>query len=196
MPYTRPRRLRERRSAWVKWAEEDPISHCRYDIVAFVMLAALGLSIVPTIPLRTHAIAIDLPLPGDVAADWIADEPATRVGLTREGTATLNGVEVAPEEFADLLEESLMLPIEPLLVFDPHPDAAYGDAARLLATIRATGIMKFCFARAESRETFGSGEYGRLYFVRQEIRTYPRERMVIDLPPFCPEEIVRSEYER
>jgi biopolymer transport protein ExbD len=54
-----------------------------------------------------------------------------------------------------LLRDTLLLEVEPELQFEPNAMASYQTSARVLNTIKASGITKFGFVGNEKYRNFG-----------------------------------------
>ncbi|WP_271078963.1 ExbD/TolR family protein [Aurantiacibacter sp. MUD61] len=190
-----PSRLRRKRWLHLPHDHGEPLRQPRYDVVAGVLFTVTGMLIWTDYPVPTHAVTFDLPSPLPSAYHSEREEMVNRVGLTEAGVTTFNGNPVSLYELWDQLALGMSEPIEPLVVFDPHPDAAYGEAARTLVAIKASGVTKFCFARQEARETFGDGSENRLYVVPQTRNSYAR-RTIIFPPTDCSDELIQSSHPR
>ena len=116
-------------------------------IAGVVLIAATLLAMTYKPP--THAVTFDLPQP----YPWREEAPALPVdtlGVTASGQRTWNGQPVSEVEVLEKLRANRRLPVEPILRFEPDPDASYGDAARLLALVEYAGVSwyRLCFANA------------------------------------------------
>lgn len=120
-----------------------------------VMLVLLIMFII-TIPVATHSVAIDLPTdcPGCPAPDRVANKI-----VIDEGDRLLwNGTPIADEQLAPLLAQTLLLPVEPELQFEPAARASYAASARALGVIEASGVTRFGFVGNERYRTFARAE--------------------------------------
>ncbi|MGB3167218.1 MAG: hypothetical protein WBA68_10640 [Alteraurantiacibacter sp.] len=116
-------------------------------IAGVVLIAATLLAMTYKPP--THAVTFDLPQP----YPWLDEAPALPVntlGLTKTGQRTWNGQAFSEAEVLEMLRDNRRRPVEPILRFEPDPDASYGDAARLLALVEFAGVSwyRLCFASA------------------------------------------------
>ncbi|MCX7863455.1 MAG: biopolymer transporter ExbD, partial [Novosphingobium sp.] len=90
-----------------------------------VMLVLLIMFII-TIPVATHSVDIDLPVPDQNPPPKDKVDPVkNKVGLTRQAEILWNGEVVTDGQLLALLKQSLTLPVEPELQFEPEPDAPY-----------------------------------------------------------------------
>ncbi|MBH5321510.1 ExbD/TolR family protein [Aurantiacibacter sediminis] len=193
-----PSRLRRKRWLHLPHDHGEPLRQPRYDVVAGLTALFVGMVVWIDASLRTHAITFDLPTTMPFEFERLPGEVAKRVGISADGRVTLDGQTMDQWSLYDALQEGMGEPIEPLVIFDPHPDAAYGEAALVLAVIEKAGITKFCFARQEARETFSDGGEDRLYLL-PETNLDPVERIVMPPIPtmtYCPDDLIESQYDR
>ena len=153
MPTDRRRRFRP-----IAHDHGQPIAHISSAPLAGVLLIAATM-LAMAYPLKTHAVTIDLPHPWLWEGE-VPDLPVNTVALTKAGRIIWNGEPVTEGELIGELRESQLSSIEPILRFEPDANAAYGDAARVLAIIDAVGVSpyRFCFADAFAHRRLGEPE--------------------------------------
>jgi biopolymer transport protein ExbD len=102
-----------------------------------VMLVLLIMFII-TMPLQTHAVKVDLPGQSRV----IVDSTRNTVALDAAGVVRWNGTSVDRLMLRRYLEQTLRLPVEPVLEFRPDAGAHYVDVDSVLADIKRSGVSK------------------------------------------------------
>jgi len=122
-----------------------------------VMLVLLIMFII-TIPVATHSIDIDLPVPDNTPPppDMI-DPIKNKIVLTAGEEILWNGTPISEAELLRNLNESMRFELEPELQFEPEPLASYQLSVRVLDFIKVAGITKFGFVGNEKYRTFGTG---------------------------------------
>lgn len=111
-----------------------------------VMLVLLIMFII-TLPVQTHAVKIDLPIPTDNPND--VDPEKNKVMIDDNGVITWNGTPVDYGQLAANLEATKALPVEPELQVQPTPYARYFIVDRVMATIKRSGVGKLGFVGNE-----------------------------------------------
>jgi biopolymer transport protein ExbD len=124
-----------------------------------VMLVLLIMFII-TIPVATHSVDIDLPQPSDVPNDVDLDPVKNKIVLDQQGQILWNGETIDQGQLVTLLNQTLTLPVEPELQFEPEGTASYDLSARVLNIIKASGVSKFGFVGNEKYRSFGAGGPG------------------------------------
>jgi biopolymer transport protein ExbD len=119
-----------------------------------VMLVLLIMFII-TIPMATHSIDIDLPIPLDNPDKPKVDPIKNKVSLTRQADILWNGEVITDGEMVANLQESLRFAIEPELQFEPDPEAPYDLASKVLNVIKQSKVTKFGFVGNEKYAYFG-----------------------------------------
>ena len=66
-----------------------------------------------------------------------------------------NDSAVSKGQMFSLLKDTLLLDVEPELQFEPDGKASYSASAKVLGTIKASGIANFGFVGNEKHRTFG-----------------------------------------
>lgn len=119
-----------------------------------VMLVLLIMFII-TIPVATHAVNIDLPSAQNPPPQTPIKPDKNKVVLTPDAKILWNGTEVAQGQLVSLLKQTMTLPTEPELQFQPDQQAPYDLAAHVLNIIKASGVTKFGFVGNEQYVNFG-----------------------------------------
>ncbi|MGC1271025.1 MAG: biopolymer transporter ExbD [Croceibacterium sp.] len=117
-----------------------------------VMLVLLIMFII-TIPVATHSVDIDLPVPSDVPAPAV-DPIKNKIVLTPEGEILWNGGAINQGQLVANLQQSLTMAVEPELQFEPDSQASYDLSAKVLNIIKASGVTKFGFVGNEKYRAF------------------------------------------
>ena len=92
-----------------------------------VMLVLLIMFII-TIPVQTHAVKIDLPVDNSDNPPPPVDPVVNKVIITPDNVLQWNGEPITLQQFDQLLQQSLQLPNEPELQFQPSPTPGAGGA--------------------------------------------------------------------
>ena len=122
-----------------------------------VMLVLLIMFII-TIPVATHSVDIDLPVPNDDINEPPPIDPVkNKVVLTRDSEILFNGSTVSDGQLLGLLRQTTRMDPEPELQFQPEADAPYDTAAKVLNLIKGSGVTKFGFVGNDQYRTFGTG---------------------------------------
>ena len=117
-----------------------------------VMLVLLIMFII-TIPVQTHAVKIDLPVPTDSQSN--VDPEKNKVMIDPAGTITWNGTPVDLAQLENYLLQTKALPVEPELQVQPDPYARYIVVDRVMAVIKRSGVGKLGFV--------GNEQYARVF---------------------------------
>ena len=118
-----------------------------------VMLVLLIMFII-TIPVATHAVNIDLPSPQPTPPQTIVEPVKNKVVLTTDNQVLWNGNPINNGQLVSLLQESMKMPVEPELQFEPDANASYDLSARVLNIIKGSGVTKFGFVGNERYASF------------------------------------------
>ena len=113
-----------------------------------VMLVLLIMFII-TIPIQTHAVKIDLPVPSEFPVNNPVDPIKNKIFIADNGTVMWNGQPVDPVRLAALLEETKAIEPMPELQFEPHPQARYIIVDQTLAIIKRSGVGNLGFVGNE-----------------------------------------------
>ncbi len=118
-----------------------------------VMLVLLIMFII-TIPVATHAVNIDLPSSATPPNPNMVKPDKNKVVLSADAKILWNGTEVSQNQLVALLQQTLRLPTEPELQFQPDQQAPYDLAAHVLNIIKISGVTKFGFVGNEQYVNF------------------------------------------
>lgn len=117
-----------------------------------VMLVLLIMFII-TIPVQTHAVKIDLPVPTDSKSN--IDPEKNKVTIDQNGTIAWNGAPVDLVQLDQYLQATKALPVEPELQVQPHPYARYLVVDNVMAVVKRSGVGKLGFV--------GNEQYARVF---------------------------------
>ena len=117
-----------------------------------VMLVLLVMFII-TLPIQTHAVKIDLPVPTDAKNN--VDPEKNKITVDPAGTIAWNGTPVDLAQLAQFLEQTKALPVEPELQVQPDPYARYIVVDRVMAVVKRSGVGKLGFV--------GNEQYARVF---------------------------------
>lgn len=132
--------------------ENEPMMEMNTTPLIDVMLVLLIMFII-TIPVQTHAVKIDLPVPTDSQNN--VDPEKNKVMILKDGTITWNGGAVDLAQLAQYLEQTKALPVEPELQVQPDPLARYFVVDNVMAVIKRSGVGKLGFV--------GNEQYARVF---------------------------------
>ena len=120
-----------------------------------VMLVLLIMFII-TIPVATHSVDIDLPVPDTSNPPPDAIDPVqNKIVLTPNNEILWNGTAINENQLVTYLNETKNMEPEPELQFEPEPQASYQLSAQVLNVIKGTGVTKFGFVGNEKYREFG-----------------------------------------
>ena len=120
------------------------------------VLLVLLIVFIMSIPVATHAVNIDLPSPDpNPPPENMIDPVVNKVVLTPNGEILWNAIPIDQGELVRNLRETLTLPLEPELQFEPEANASYELSAQVLNVIKNSGVTKFGFVGNERYRTFG-----------------------------------------
>ncbi|WP_298396187.1 biopolymer transporter ExbD [Sphingobium sp.] len=117
-----------------------------------VMLVLLIMFII-TIPIQTHAVKIDLPQNAP-PTDSVIDPVKNKVAIDGGGVITWNGAPIDLLTLRQYLQQSLRLPVEPELQFQPNAQTRYVVVDEVLAEIKRAGVTKLGFVGNEQYGNF------------------------------------------
>ena len=132
--------------------DNEPMMDMNTTPLIDVMLVLLIMFII-TIPVQTHAVKIDLPIPTDSQSN--VDPEKNKVMIDPAGTITWNGSPVDLAQLAQYLEQTKALPVEPELQVQPDPYARYIVVDNVMAVIKRSGVGKLGFV--------GNEQYARVF---------------------------------
>ena len=132
---------------------ERPMGEINTTPLIDVMLVLLIMFVI-TIPAATHSVGIDLPTkcPDCPAPDTLKN----RLTIDDSDTLRWNGAAITEAQLAAVLRQTLAMPMEPELQFQPSANASYDASARALATIKASGVTRFGFVGNERYRQFAA----------------------------------------
>jgi biopolymer transport protein ExbD len=135
--------------------EGEPIMEMNTTPLIDVMLVLLIMFII-TIPVATHSVDIDLPVPNNEPPppDMI-DPIKNKIVLTPDNQILWNGTAINDSELVRNLEATKAINPEPELQFEPDQQASYDLAIRTLNIIKGSGVTKFGFVGNEKYRAFG-----------------------------------------
>jgi biopolymer transport protein ExbD len=117
-----------------------------------VMLVLLIMFII-TIPIQTHAVKIDLPQNAP-PTDSVVDPIKNKVAIDASSVITWNGSPIDLLTLRQYLQQSLRLPVEPELQFQPAAQTRYVTVDEVLAEIKRAGVTKLGFVGNEQYGNF------------------------------------------
>lgn len=132
--------------------ENEPMMDMNTTPLIDVMLVLLIMFII-TIPVQTHAVKIDLPVPSENQNN--VDPQKNKVMIDAAGTISWNGTPIDLAQLAQYLEETKALPVEPELQVQPDPYARYYIVDNVMAVIKRSGVGKLGFV--------GNEQYARVF---------------------------------
>lgn len=132
--------------------ENEPMMDMNTTPLIDVMLVLLIMFII-TIPVQTHAVKIDLPVPSDSESN--VDPEKNKVMIDQAGTISWNGTPVDLAQLAVYLEQTKALPVEPELQVQPDPFARYIVVDNVMAVVKRSGVGKLGFV--------GNEQYARVF---------------------------------
>ena len=118
------------------------------------VLLVLLIMFIITIPVATHSVDIDLPVPSP-ANDVVVEPVKNKLVLSSTDQILWNGNAISEGQLVTLLQQSKSIVPEPELQFEPEAAASYELSARALQIIKASGVTKFGFVGNERYRTFG-----------------------------------------
>ena len=119
-----------------------------------VMLVLLIMFII-TIPVATHSVDIDLPIPSENPPNEPIDPIKNKVVLSPEDNILWNGNTITEGELLRNLQLTMNIQPEPELQFEPEARASYDKSIRVLNIIKGSGVTKFGFVGNEKYRAFG-----------------------------------------
>jgi biopolymer transport protein ExbD len=119
------------------------------------VLLVLLIMFIITIPVATHSVDIDLPQGSPPPTENMVDPIKNKLILTAQDQILWNGTPVDQGQLITLLSETTSMAVEPELQFEPEPLASYDISAKVLQTIKTSGVTKFGFVGNEKYRQFG-----------------------------------------
>jgi biopolymer transport protein ExbD len=121
------------------------------------VLLVLLIVFIMSIPIATHAIAIDLPVADPNPPENMVDPIKNKIVLTPNNEILWNGTPITDNTLVANLQTSLTFSVEPELQFEPEAAASYDLSAKVLNIIKGSGVTKFGFVGNEKYRVFGKG---------------------------------------
>ena len=118
------------------------------------VLLVLLIVFIMSIPIATHAVAIDLPVADPNPPPNMVDPVRNKIVLTPNNEILWNGTPITPNTLVSNLQTSLTFAVEPELQFEPEPSASYDLSAKVLNIIKQSGVTKFGFVGNEKYRVF------------------------------------------
>jgi len=123
------------------------------------VLLVLLIMFIITIPIQTHAVNIDLPVPDDNPSDPPPIDPVkNNLGITAQNVVLWNGTPSTPNQIKTYLAQTKSMVPEPELQFQPDPASRYLTVDIILAIIKDSGVTKFGFVGNEQYGSFNKAK--------------------------------------
>ena len=120
------------------------------------VLLVLLIMFIITIPVATHAVNIDLPVPDNSPPPPDQIDPIqNKIVLTQADEILWNGAAINQNELVRNLNLTKDMKPEPELQFEPEPQASYDLSVKVLQVIKGSGVTKFGFVGNEKYRQFG-----------------------------------------
>lgn len=119
------------------------------------VLLVLLIMFIITIPVASHSVDIDLPQGNPPPTDIEIDPVKNKLILTAADQILWNAEPINVGQLRTILAETTTMSIEPELQFEPEALASYDISAKVLQTIKASGVTKFGFVGNEKYRVFG-----------------------------------------
>ena len=119
--------------------EDEPVMEMNMTPLIDVMLVLLILFII-TIPIQTHAVKMNMPIPSNVQPK--EPRPPIRIDVDFDGTIGWNGVAVTPSELQARLAEVAREPDQQEVHLRPNKLVTYKHVAMVMASAQRLGVTK------------------------------------------------------
>ena len=129
----------------------NPLSELNTTPLIDVLLVLLVMFII-TIPVATHAVTVTLATACDGCP--IVNNVKNKIMVDANGTLRWNGRAVSEAQLRTLLAQSMALPVEPELQFEPSANASYAQSVRVINLVQNAGVTKFGFVGNERYQAF------------------------------------------
>ena len=133
--------------------DNEPMMDMNTTPLIDVMLVLLIMFII-TIPVATLSVDIDLPVATPPTNIPPPKTDKNKIVLTPDGKIMFNASEVTGGQLVSLLRQTLDMPVEPELQFQPDPQASYDLSAKVLDIIKRSKVTKFGFVGNEQYSEF------------------------------------------
>src|SRR5690606_13328583 len=120
------------------------------------VLLVLLIVFIMSIPVATHSVDIDLPVPSESDTPPPVDPIKNKIVLTPSNEILWNGTPITQGELVANLQTSLSFAVETELQFEPEANASYDLSAKVLNIIKASGVTYFGFVGNEKYRVFGT----------------------------------------
>ncbi len=131
----------------------EPMMEMNMTPLIDVLLVLLIMFII-TIPVATHSVDIDLPQPNN-SPPPLVEPTKNKLVLSQDDLILWNGESISEGQLVAALQASTAMVPEPELQFEPEALASYQLSARVLQTIKASGVTKFGFVGNDKYREFG-----------------------------------------
>jgi biopolymer transport protein ExbD len=121
------------------------------------VLLVLLIVFIMSIPIATHAVAVDLPVADPNPPPNMVDPIKNKIVLTPNNEILWNGTPITDNTLVANLQTSLTFSVEPELQFEPEALASYDLSAKVLNIIKQSGVTKFGFVGNEKYRVFSKG---------------------------------------
>ncbi len=118
------------------------------------VLLVLLIVFIMSIPIATHAVNIDLPVADPNPPPNMVDPIKNKIVLTSDNQILWNGAPITDNVLVSNLQTSLTFAVEPELQFEPEPAASYDLSAKMLNSIKHSGVTKIGFVGNEKYRVF------------------------------------------
>mgnify|MGYP002779463362 CR=1 FL=1 len=117
------------------------------------VLLVLLIMFIITIPVAVNSVDIDLPQPTNNPPPLV--EPTkNKLVLTPDDQILWNGQPIDQGQLVNALQQSMQMTPEPELQFEPESQASYDLSAKVLHTIKTSGVTKFGFVGNDKYRDF------------------------------------------
>jgi biopolymer transport protein ExbD len=117
------------------------------------VLLVLLIMFIITIPVATHSVDIDLPQPS-FNPPPLVEPTKNKLVLTPDDQILWNGTPIDQGQLVAALQQSTQMNPEPELQFEPESQAGYDLSAKVLQTIKSSGVTKFGFVGNDKYRDF------------------------------------------
>ncbi len=123
---------------------DEPLGDMNTTPLIDVMLVLLVMFIV-TLPIQTHAVKIDLPVPDPTSVPPTVLPTKNKIVISPDGTILWNGAPIDYTQLEANLITGKSYPLEPETQLQPDPNARYVVVDQVLAIVKKTAITNFGF---------------------------------------------------
>jgi biopolymer transport protein ExbD len=132
---------------------DEPMMDINTTPLIDVMLVLLIMFII-TIPVQTHAVMLDLPVPDPNSVPPPVNPVRNRIAIEPNGTILWNGLPVNPVQLRQYLDLTTTINPVPELHLQPHPEARYEVVDEVLAITKRANITAMGFVGNEAYANF------------------------------------------